>query len=195
MPPPPPLIPQTLTVSFATVGNIRSPQELAPPWTGAAGGSNGVVNQEIVPRSLFSCSHEESSRWASVGGVVGKIAAISPNLALPPSPSSPTILTSAEVIEATNKDREMDEAIHALKLAVVSATLHLMEDDARLPLRNRTTAVLVDGSRMSCLALELAVAAWKFGRCEYIARGLLDPPCRPCYPCAPDRTTFRNFPR
>ena len=130
----------------------------------------------------------------ALGGVVEKIAAISLNLALPPSPSSPTIWTSAEVIEATNKDREVDEAIHALKLAVVSATLRLMEDDARLPLRNRTTAVLVDGSRMSFLALELAGAAWKFGRCEDIARSLLDPPGRPCYPCALDRNHISKFP-
>ena len=177
-----------------TAGNIRSSQELAPPWTCAAGASNGVVNREAISRSLFGGSHKEGSRWASVGGVVGEIAAISPNFALPPSPSSPTIWTSAEVIEATNKDREVDGAIHALKLAVVSATLCLIDDDARLPLRNRTTAVLVDGSRMSFLALELASAARKFGRCEDIARGLLDPPGRPCYPRALDRNHNSKFP-
>ena len=60
------------------------------------------------------------------------------------------------MIEATNKDREVDEAIHALKLVVVSATLCFIDDDARLPLRNRTTAVLVDGSRMSFLAVGAA---------------------------------------
>lgn len=59
---------------------------------------------------------------------------------------------------------EVDAAIHELKLAVVGVTRRLMDDVNRLPLQNRTTAVLIDGSRMSLLALELAGAAWKFGR-------------------------------
>lgn len=58
----------------------------------------------------------------------------------------------------------VDAAVRALKLAVVGVTRRLVDDVNRLPLRNRTTAVLVDGSRMSLLALELAGAAWKFGR-------------------------------
>lgn len=59
---------------------------------------------------------------------------------------------------------EVGGAVQALKLAVVGVTRRLMDDVNLLPLRNRTTAVLVDGSRMSLLALELAGAAWKFGR-------------------------------
>ena len=59
---------------------------------------------------------------------------------------------------------EADAAIHELKLAVAGVTRRLMDDVNRLPLQNQTTAVLVDGSRMSLLALELAGAAWKFGR-------------------------------
>ena len=53
-PPPPPLIPQTLTASFATAGNICSSQELAPPWTGAAGASKGVVNREAISSSAVA---------------------------------------------------------------------------------------------------------------------------------------------
>lgn len=55
-------------------------------------------------------------------------------------------------------------AVHAVKLAIMGVTRKLVNDDGRLPLENRTMAVLVDGSRMSFLALELAGAVWKFGR-------------------------------
>ncbi|CAN0328894.1 unnamed protein product, partial [Laminaria digitata] len=59
---------------------------------------------------------------------------------------------------------QVGAAVHAVKLAVLGVTRRLVDDDNRLPLWNRTTAVLVDGSRMSFLALELAGAVWKFGR-------------------------------
>lgn len=66
---------------------------------------------------------------------------------------------------------EVDASVHALKLAVVGVTRRLVDDVTRLPLQDRTTAVLIDGSRMSLLALELAGAAWKFGRCLHTASG------------------------
>ena len=67
--------------------------------------------------------------------------------------------------DITHAAAQVNSAVHAVKLAVMGVTRKLMDDDDRLPLENRTMAVLVDGSRMSLLALELAGAVWKFGRC------------------------------
>lgn len=65
-------------------------------------------------------------------------------------------------------------AIYSLKRVVLDVTRRLVADNNRLPLRNHTTAVLIDGSRMSLLALELAGACWKFGRCVDLEGGGVD---------------------
>lgn len=90
----------------------------------------------------------------------------SKSVALPASAKAWNSNEAARVAINATVGSEVDTAIHALKLAVIGVTRRLMDDQDRLPLRNQPTAVLVDGSRMSLLALELAGAAWKFGKCE-----------------------------
>lgn len=141
---------QTLQASFAEEGNTRGSPGLAPPWASSAGEGGTFINRIAASQSYFADSLKNSFEGAGVTAAT--------------APKSAEISTPATTWNHARAISEVDAAIHALKLAVVGVTRRLMDDVNRLPLRNRTTAVLVDGSRMSLLALELAGAAWKFGR-------------------------------
>lgn len=162
--PPPYFYFQTLTASFARAGNNLNSPGLAPPWTSSTSTISSFAHGG-------GDSPGETSGRAGVDHEAKKsIATITPKSALAAAcllpPSSRESDDASETDSDNEADGEVDEIVHALKLAVVNVVRHLEEDDARLPLRNRTMAVLVDGSRMSMLALELASAAWKFGRRE-----------------------------
>lgn len=148
---------QTLTASFARAGNNLNSPGLAPPWTS----STSTVSS--FAHGGGDSSGETSGRAGVDQEAKKSIATITPRPALA-APSSCESDDASETASDNEVDGEVDEIIHGLKLAVVNMVRHLMDDDARLPLRNRTMAVLVDGSRMSMLALELASSAWKFGK-------------------------------
>lgn len=166
---PPYFFRQTLTASFARAGNNLNSPGLAPPWASSTSTISSFAHGGGVGRSYFVDSPGETSGRAGVDREAKKSTAmITLRPALPAACLSPPLSWQCDDFSETASDNEadgeVDEIVHALKLAVVNVVRHLVEDDARLPLRNRTTAVLVDGSRMSMLALELACAAWKFGR-------------------------------
>ncbi|CAM9532778.1 unnamed protein product [Ectocarpus sp. 13 AM-2016] len=146
---------RTLQAGFASAGNIRGSPGLAPPWA-------------TSKSSAFASGGRSPADHHRTGSLQGGFA--DDTRALPPgsktentwSSSSGSGSSSAAVGAAARS--ETDEVVHALKLAVVGVTRRLMDETRLLPLQNRATAVLVDGSRMSLLALELAGATWKFGR-------------------------------
>ncbi|CAM9456623.1 unnamed protein product [Ectocarpus fasciculatus] len=149
---------RTLQAGFASAGNIRGSPGLAPPWatsrnsafasggrspadhhhTGSLEGGFGDGTRVVLPPGARA-----ENGWSSSGSGSG---------------------SSSAAAGGAAARSETDEVVHALKLAVVGVTRRLMDETRLLPLQNRTTAVLVDGSRMSLLALELAGATWKFGR-------------------------------
>lgn len=76
----------------------------------------------------------------------------------------PTSITAPEGLKGA---AERADEVLELKFAVIEAVHRLEADSNRIPLKNQVSAVLVDGSRMSLLALELAGATWKFGRYNF----------------------------
>lgn len=154
---------QTLQAAFAAAGNPRGLPGLAPPWAASTAsffGSNGRP-AAAHHNSYFADSLQESFGVgvATSGSTTTGSKTSAASESAPPWNSSNNIEPPEGVARS-----KVDAAIHELKLAVVGVTRRLMDDVNRLPLQNRTTAVLIDGSRMSLLALELAGAAWKFGR-------------------------------
>ncbi|CAM9103019.1 unnamed protein product [Ectocarpus sp. 6 AP-2014] len=147
---------RTLQAGFASAGNIRGSPGLAPPWA-------------TSKSSAFASGGRSPADHHHTGSLQGGFA--DGTRVLPPgsktenawSSSSGSGSSSSGAVGAAARS-ETNEVVHALKLAVVGVTRRLMDEARLLPLQNRTTAVLVDGSRMSLLALELAGATWKFGR-------------------------------
>ncbi|CAM9884619.1 unnamed protein product [Scytosiphon promiscuus] len=130
---------KTLQASFAAAGNARGAPGLAPPWAESTPSALGNSNVHNCSPPLTGTARDVERHNKSEKGSTANSAG-----------------------EGTSSD-EVAAAVRALKLAVVGVTQRLMNDVGLLPLQNRTTAVLIDGSRMSLLALELAGAAWKFG--------------------------------
>ncbi|CAN0424747.1 unnamed protein product, partial [Ectocarpus sp. 8 AP-2014] len=146
---------RTLQAGFASAGNIRGSPGLAPPW--ATSKSSAFASGG---RSPVDHHHTGSLQGGFADGT--RVLPLGFKTENAWSSSSGSGSSSAAVGAAARS--ETDEVVHALKLAVVGVTRRLMDETRLLPLQNRTTAVLVDGSRMSLLALELAGATWKFGR-------------------------------
>ncbi|CAN0515001.1 unnamed protein product [Ectocarpus sp. 12 AP-2014] len=148
---------RTLQAGFASAGNIRGSPGLAPPWATSK-------SSAFASGGRFPADHH---RTGSLQGGFAEGTRV-----LPPGSKTENTWSSCSgsgsgsssaAVGAAARS-ETDEVVHALKLAVVGVTRRLMDETRLLPLQNRTTAVLVDGSRMSLLALELAGATWKFGR-------------------------------
>lgn len=169
---------QTLQAGFAAAGNARGSPGLAPPWatsTASAFANNSGRPAATHHNSYFADSLEDGfgEGEAGAGATTTASTAAAAEAATTKKTFGGGVTAGAEtpsdsgdgVGDAGRAARsEIEAAVHALKLAVVGVTRRLMDDVNRLPLKNRTTAVLVDGSRMSLLALELAGAAWKFGK-------------------------------
>lgn len=170
---------QTLRSSFTAAGKTTGSPEISTPWASAEGDGGVFANNNrqnpAVHNSFFAGGLEDPLARANASAdsatMVDQSSDISSTITGTAGSKSagngtPATATNWKVApgRGVGDGGGVDAAIRALKLAVVGVTRRLMDDVNRLPLRNRTTAVLVDGSRMSLLALELAGAAWKFGR-------------------------------
>ncbi|CAM9568470.1 unnamed protein product [Pylaiella littoralis] len=171
---------KTLKSGFAAAGNARGSPGLAPPWTSSSAFTKTRGRPASTHHnSYFADSLEDSFGGGGSGPSTGTTAAMkssSPAGTAPGGVPAPWNGSSngdagakgvgvvASGSASASARSEVDASLHALKLAVVGVTRRLVDDVTRLPLQDRTTAVLIDGSRMSLLALELAGAAWKFGR-------------------------------
>lgn len=168
---------QTLRASFVSVGISCDRLRLAPSWESAQSREKGGITSgncqltAIAPvdnRSLLADGVEENA------GTDGTDHSVTPASTAAMTTAAASAIRGGRqgrnngVASTTPDDSGTHSAIAALKLAVLDVTRRLTEDVSHLPLRDRTTAVLVDGSRMSLLALGLAGAAWKYGRSEVL---------------------------
>lgn len=143
---PRPIAPQSLRKCFIDAGGAGSAKVLALPRASEANGCDRFVGgpEELVPAHVRGACH-------------------SPRLRAPIDEGLPKTTSVSTRRTGKGAENPVDEVLE-LKCTVQDVVRRLAADKGRVPLRDRTSAILVDGSRMAFLALELAGATRKFGR-------------------------------